>query len=396
MSTLVADAPQRLLEITRRAEALYDDLELKTVRDWKAQKAGRKAIGFLPIYVPREVIHAAGALPVGLMGGADRVEIVRGDSYFQSYICHFPRSVIELAVGGKMDDLDGFLFPSICDVVRNLSGMFKMLLPTKYVHYVDLPQNFDSNLGGRFYKSELKLMARDFAKLTGTEVTDDRLRASIHIYNENRVALRRLLHARRDRPWEVPTIDYYLLLRAGYMLPVEEHTAMLNEYVELAAHAGRARMDNIRVAVRGAFCEQPPLGLLRTLERAGCYVVDDDFVLGSRFIEVDLDTKGDPWDSLSEGFMHKSLPAASKYDQRHTKHADFVKRVRDFKADGVIFMAPSFCDPALLEQPMLQKALEDANIPFTAFKYSEDTGQFQVIREQAGTFADALKLWGNA
>ena len=53
-------------------------------------------------------------------------------------------------------------------------------------------------------------------------------------------------------------------------------------------------------------------------------------------------------------------------------------------------------DPALLEQPMLQKALEDANIPFTAFKYSEDTGQFQVIREQAGTFADALKLWGNA
>ena len=396
MSTLVADAPQRLLEITRRAEALYDDLELKTVRDWKAQKAGRKAIGFLPIYVPREVIHAAGALPVGLMGGADRVEIVRGDSYFQSYICHFPRSVIELAVGGKMDDLDGFLFPSICDVVRNLSGMFKMLLPTKYVRYVDLPQNFDSNLGGRFYKSELKLMARDFAKLTGTEVTDDRLRASIHIYNENRVALRRLLHARRDRPWEVPTIDYYLLLRAGYMLPVEEHTAMLNEYVELAAHAGRARMDNIRVAVRGAFCEQPPLGLLRTLERAGCYVVDDDFVLGSRFIEVDLDTKGDPWDSLSEGFMHKSLPAASKYDQRHTKHADFVKRVRDFKADGVIFMAPSFCDPALLEQPMLQKALEDANIPFTAFKYSEDTGQFQVIREQAGTFADALKLWGNA
>ena len=39
---------------------------------------------------------------------------------------------------------------------------------------------------------------------------------------------------------------------------------------------------------------------------------------------------------------------------------------------------------------------ENAGIPNTSFKYSEDTGQFQVIREQAGTFADALKLWGKA
>ncbi|HRJ77496.1 MAG: Benzoyl-CoA reductase subunit C [Planctomycetes bacterium] len=396
MSTALAETSEKLLALSRRAESLYDDLDLRAVTEWKSRGKNRRAIGFLPIYVPREIIHAAGALPVGLMGGADRVEIVRGDSYFQSYICHLPRSVIELAVGGRMDACDGFLFPSICDVIRNLSGMFKMLLPGKYVHYVDLPQNFDTALGGRFYISELKLMARDIGNLTGVEVTDDRLRASLAAYNENRVALRRLLHARRDRPWEVPTLDYYLLLRAGYMLPVEEHTAMVNEYVELAAQAGRPRMDNIRVAVRGAFCEQPPLGLLRTLERAGCYVVDDDFVLGSRFIEQDLDVHGDPWDALAQGFMHHSLPAASKYDQRRTKHADFVKRVRDYRADGVIFMAPSFCDPALLEQPMLQKALEDADIPFTAFKYSEDTGQFQVIREQAGTFADALKLWGNA
>jgi benzoyl-CoA reductase subunit C len=45
---------------------------------------------------------------------------------------------------------------------------------------------------------------------------------------------------------------------------------------------------------------------------------------------------------------------------------------------------------------MLARALEEAGIPYTSFKYAEDTGQFQVIREQAGTFADAIKLWGNA
>ena len=66
---------------------------------------------------------------------------------------------------------------------------------------------------------------------------------------------------------------------------------------------------------------------------------------------------------------------------------------RAAEADGVIFAAASFCDPALLDQPMLESALEAADIPYTSFKFAENTGQFQVIREQAGTFADSIKLW---
>ena len=56
----------------------------------------------------------------------------------------------------------------------------------------------------------------------------------------------------------------------------------------------------------------------------------------------------------------------------------------------------SFCDPALLDQPMATKAVEAEGIAWTAFKYAENTGQFQVIREQAGTFADSIKLWSEA
>ncbi|MCC6572287.1 MAG: benzoyl-CoA reductase subunit C [Planctomycetes bacterium] len=388
--------PGRLGEMVAKMEALYADLDLAAVRDWKSRGQNRRAVGFLPVYVPREVIHAAGALPVGIMGGADRIEIVRGDSYFQSYICHLPRSVIELAVVGKLDALDGFVFPSICDVIRNLSGMFKLLLKDKFVHYLDLPQNFDRRLGGRFYIQDMQHLAQGIGRLTGVEVTDSALRASIKAFNHNRAAVRRLVAARSDRPWEVPTLEYFLLLRAGYLIPVEEHTALLDEYLELVGRSGRHMMDNVRVVVRGAFCEQPPLGLLRTLERAGCYVVDDDFVLGAHFIERDLDERGDPWEALAEGFMEYSVPSASKYDEHRTKGSELVRRVRDVRGEGVIFMAPSFCDPALLDQPMLAAALEKEHIAHTALKYSEDTGQFQVIREQAGTFADGLKLWSNA
>ena len=34
-------------------------------------------------------------------------------------------------------------------------------------------------------------------------------------------------------------------------------------------------------------------------------------------------------------------------------------------------------------------------VPWTAFKYAENSGQFQGIREQAGTFADSIKLWSS-
>jgi benzoyl-CoA reductase subunit C len=42
---------------------------------------------------------------------------------------------------------------------------------------------------------------------------------------------------------------------------------------------------------------------------------------------------------------------------------------------------------------MSMHAMDREGIPWTAFKYAENSGQFQVIREQAGTFADSIKLW---
>jgi benzoyl-CoA reductase subunit C len=70
------------------------------------------------------------------------------------------------------------------------------------------------------------------------------------------------------------------------------------------------------------------------------------------------------------------------------------ERVEAAGADGIIFAAPSFCDPALLDRPMLRAGAEAEGIPCIAFKYAENSGQFQQFREQAGTFSDSIKLWG--
>lgn len=385
----------RLEEIVRRCEDLYEDLDLACVREWKQRWPGAKAVGFLPTYVPREILHACGLLPVGVLGAGEELEIVRGDACFQSYICHLPRSVVELGLTGRLDVLDGMIFPSTCDVIRNLSGIWKLLFHGKFVRYLDVPQAFDPSTGGRFYTGVLRELVRDLGELSGRPASDDDLARSIRTYNESRRVVEELYDLRAREPWRTPASEVYLVLRAGMVLPVEEHLGLLREYLEAARASPRRERDDARVVVRGVFCEQPPLTLIRTLERAGCYVVDDDHLLVSRWLGSEVRPGDDPVAALAEAYLTNRGETASRFvPDGARKGAELVEIVRRTGAQGVLFASPSFCDPALLDRPMLQAVLAAEGIAFTSFKYSENTGQMQPIREQAGTFADTVKLWG--
>jgi benzoyl-CoA reductase subunit C len=382
-----------LRELVSRAEALIRDNSLPSVRRWKASTGG-KAIGYMPVYVPREIFHAQGVLPVGVFGGGEDLEIIRGDAFYQSYICHIPRSTIELGLNGGYDVLDGMVFPAICDVIRNLSGMWKLQFPAKLSRYLDVPQNFDPAIGGGFYLRELEDLARELEEHGARPYDADALRASIAAYNENRALVRALDALRRQEPWKVPTSELYVILRAALLLPVEEATSMFRAYLGLTrSEVDRRPLDQARVLVCGSFCEQPPLGLIKTLERSGCYIVDDEFLQIHRWIKGDVATSGDPLLSLVTAFLDDAIESPVRFIGDRPKGAELVARVRASGAEGVLFCAPSFCDPALLDQPMAVKAMDAAGIPWTAFKYAENIGQFQVIREQAGTFADSIKLW---
>ena len=62
-------------------------------------------------------------------------------------------------------------------------------------------------------------------------------------------------------------------------------------------------MDQARVLLTGSFCEQPPLGLIKTLERSGCYIVDDDFVQVHRWLKNDVAIgRGSHWTTSCRRF----------------------------------------------------------------------------------------------
>ncbi len=388
---------KKVSQIVEYCQELYDDLEFTAAREWKEAEPGRRVIGYLPVYVPREIIHAGGMLPLGILGGGDNLEVIHGDAYYQSYICRIPRSTVELAVTNRLDFVDGMLFPSICDVIRNLSGMWKLMLPDVYVRYFDVPQNFRDDIGGSYYTEELRELKRGLEGVCGRKIGDGDIRRSIAVYNENRELVNAVYDFRAKQPWKAPSSEVYILIRAGMVLPIEEHSRLIADYLAAAEAEARPRRDNCRVVLHGSFCEQPPLNLIKSIELAGCYIVDDDYMLVTRLLLEDVPTKGDPIANLAEAFIRHSAETAAKYEPDGSRKGKYlIDMARRRAAEGVILAAPSFCDPALLDRPMLAKALSAENIPHISFKYAENSGQMQPIREQAGTFADTIKLWSEA
>lgn len=383
-----------LNELINECKNYAFDLNFNRAKEWKKEKPGRVLVGYMPIYFPREIIHAAGGLAVGIFGGGDRKQIIKGDAYYQSYICHIPRSIIELALDKHTEGFDGYIFPSICDVIRNLSGIFKQLNIGKFVKYMDFPQNFMPEIGGVFYQQEMQHVLHYMKEINGKEVTTEELNHSIDLYNKNRAMISFIYEIRQNYPWRLNIEDVYHIVRAGTVIPVEEHNAILEQVCEHIQKDIGTRQDKVKVVISGAFCEQPAVGLIKAVEDAGCYVVDDDYMLGSRMIIGDINAKTkNPLEAIANAYIKQSQYSSSIYDVHDPKEFRLAKIVKQRGADGVVFASASFCDPSLLDAPIFQNAFNKLGIRYIAFQYSENINQFKVIKEQVGAFADSIKLW---
>jgi benzoyl-CoA reductase subunit C len=116
--------------------------------------------------------------------------------------------------------------------------------------------------------------------------------------------------------------------------------------------------------------------------------------LVNRWLKEDVPTDINPFLALASAYLHHSADTAAKYaETEEYVGKQLLESIRENRAEGVIFAAASFCDPALLWRPMLADKISEHNVPYISFKYAENSGQMAPIREQAGTFADSIKLW---
>ena len=371
-------------------EELIYDLKFSTVREWKEHRPGARAIAYFPVYAPVELIHACGMLPVGLNGAGDRLDIQHADARFGSFICSIVKTTLELGLTNHLGPFDGLLFSSICDSARNLCFVMKRNFPDLYVDFLHLPHNPSSPSSTDFLVTEYQRLQQNLEQMQGKKINDDALSESVKLYNENRALTRRLYDERSRTPHLIRTSELYTLIRAGNFLPVEEHNALLRRTVdELPLRKGKQR-DSIRIVIEGSFCEQPPIDLIRILEEAGCYVVDDDFVLGPRWFLEDVPLNGDPLRALADSYSNRAVYSSVRHDFRKPRHKALIKKVRSRRADAVLLLIAKFCEPAYFDYVLFKQELEKEGIPHLLMEFEEKMFTFERLRTEIETFVESL------
>jgi benzoyl-CoA reductase subunit C len=290
----------------------------------------------------------------------------------------------------RLKDFDALYFTSICDVARNLSGIWQTNFPNQLAEYIHFPQNMTSASAPKHYRTELQKLLNNLEKLSGASVTNEQLLKSIRTYNRNRELTRQLYDIKKNTPWLLSTYEAYILLRLGTLLPVEEHTNVLEDIIPVIQSRNRTKRDFVRVMIEGSFCEQLPLELLQVIEEAGCYIVDDDLLLHTRWFDEPVPLNGDPLLSLAESYINRSLYSSVRQYGNKPRKEQFLKKIEGGDVDGVLFCAPKFCEPALLDYVLLKEELEKQNIAYMTFEYEEKMGVFESIRMQVETFVESV------
>lgn len=363
------------------ARDLIEDSDFPTVRRWR--EAGGKVLGHFQVYFPEELAHAAGMLPVKLHGA--QVEGRHAEARFGSYLCSIVKSSLELALSKRLE-LDLFATQPICDVARNLAAIFErnVSYPCRILY---LPQNANSSYSAQYLRDEYARILSLIEEVAGRRVTDEDLRTSLEVFNENRRLLRQLYGIRRDTPWLLSVDEGYALMAIGGRIPREEHNALLSAVLPAIESRAARPQDRMRVVFEGGFCEQPPLDLLRAIGQS-VYVVDDDLLIGLRWIVEDVDPRGDAMLNLATAYLEQSTYSPVQHDLRKPKEKMLLDRIRASRADAAIITAAKMCEPGLDEQVAYVHALDAAGVPYFVGEFEEKMTGFDHFQIQLETFVE--------
>jgi benzoyl-CoA reductase subunit C len=374
---------QPLDEVLYECRELLEDMDFPTVRRWR--EAGGKVVGHFQVYFPEEIVHAAGMLPFKVRGAP--LEAMRATSRFGSYLCSILKTSLELVLSNRVE-LDMFVTHPICDAARNLAAIWgrNADYPCQILY---LPQNANSSYSAHYLHDEYARLKQDIEAIAGRVITEDDLRRSIGVFNENRALLRELYDIKRETPWLLSADEAYALMAVGGFIPREEHNEMLRTVLPLVRTRDAKPQDKIRIVFEGGFCEQPPLDLIRMMSRS-CYVVDDDFMIGMRWILGDVPQEGNPLHNMAEAYLENSSYSPVQHDLRKPKEKMLVKRIKDSGAGAAIVTAAKMCEPGLEEQVTYIHILDQEGIPYFISEFEENMTSFDHLEIQLETFVENL------
>ena len=357
-----------------------------SLAEWKARTNG-KIIGCAPMHVPEEIIHAAGLLPVVLWEGDDPV--TEGYTYIQPFFCGFIRGVIDLAVKGKLDFLDGIVGCDECVSTEAIDFLLRRRHLFDYWEFLFLPADHKGDTNKAYVMQEFERLRASLGQYTGRELDDDSLKHSILLYNRNRSLLRKLYELRREKPTVLKASEMYAVVMSSMLMPKEEHNELLENLIsELASKESSEQ--KVRLILSGTLCSAPKSEVLDLIEEAGGVIVDDDLYVGARYFDGDVPTNADPIESLAERYMNLSLRTPTMVDHEHDWGDQLIEMVNRSGSKAVIAFPLKNCDPHQFHYPKVRQKLARSGVPEFFVEMEHEAMALGQIRTRVQAFMEMI------
>ncbi len=358
------------------------------LKAWKGQ-TGRKIIGCFPMYVPEEMIHAAGMLPVSLQG--DPGQITLADDYIQSYVCYTVRGNLELSLRGEYSFLDGIVFANACTAAKRLSDLQAFLRHFAFHYNFHVPQKVSSDANVRYLEQQILQFKIALGKFCGHEVTESALRNSILLYNRNRSLLKQLYDIRYRKPGILRNRDVGTIMTASKVMPNEDQESLLTELVSgLEVEPWYPQKNRVKLLLCGNPCDQPQVDILDFLDEAGGVVIDDDLYIGRRSFSSQVSETANPVTALAERYI-EDMPCSIRHNLGD-EYTDYVVQLATASgAGGVLMLMEKSCDPYIWIYPLVKSKLDDAGIPLLALELDSRQPALGQVKTRIQAFIEILR-----
>jgi len=327
--------------------------------EWK--KTEKKVVGCISTYTPEEIIYAAEALPVEVMGKAETFS--KADAYLPSFACSFTRGFLETLLEEGYGYLDLLVLPSLCDSLRGFYGIWKQILDKPYAYLLHYPTN-RSEEAFEYFAEEVERFKKFMEKFAGKEVSEKDLRKAVDVYNENRKLLKKLYWLRRKESPPISGVETLEVVLSSMTTPKNLHNQLLEKLLREINEREDYPEGRVRLLVSGHIVDDPDV--LKVIEESGGIIVSDDLDSGSRYFWNLVDSEAKPVEGLSRRYIRIPSPYGSPIKDR----INYLKTmVKAFQVEGIVFLTRKFCEPYLFDYVTLGQAVKEEGIPSLYLEY---------------------------
>ncbi len=350
-----------------------------------ARKNKRPVIGYLCSYAPEELIYAAGAHPMRLF--PPRTQVNLAQNHLQAYCCSLARGILEDALLGSLDYLDGTVFPHTCDTIQRLSDIWRLNISKPFFADITMPVNLTTSSALEYMEDVFNTFTSELGAFTGCKVTPDTLGESIDLFNRIHASLHRIYLAASSHHDLIKGQDLLTVTKAAMIM---DRNILDTSLSDLAVALESAPVNNKpvkRVIISGSFCDTPELYTL--IEEAKGMVAGDDLCSGMRWFNGQIQTDMPPMKALAQRYTQR-LICPAKHSGITARADTLVDLAESANAQGVIFTILKFCDPHAFDYPYLKSALDQAQIPSLLLELDTEKASLGQLSTRIETFIQMI------